>query len=192
MPRQLWEHNAVSQAAKQPPSNYLSQSATQWHRCALEQLYWHLEVSQLKQRLALNQPLSCVIFLTTHRKEKLSSCQLKMLKPDCRDGIIFSKLGKCQSKANKLFFMDASTGNKFTSPRGWVAIGLFCCIWLPSSIWYVRVDKVLADNTLGEELLYYYIFIAKCLVCGSIWWQAWHLSAYRMTLACKSDPGSEK
>lgn len=41
-------------------------------------------------------------------------------------------------------------------------IGLFRCIWLPSSIWYVRVDKVLADNTLGEELLYYYIFIAKC------------------------------
>lgn len=33
--------------------------------------------------------------------------------------------------------------------RVYVVIGLFCCVWLPSCIWYVHADKVLADNTLG-------------------------------------------
>lgn len=52
--------------------------------------------------------------------------KLRMLKGELWDGIvvIFSKQEECQQRANKLCFMDASTGNKFTSPRG------LSCDWL--------------------------------------------------------------
>lgn len=150
VPRQLWEHNAVSQAAK-PTAQQLSKpkchTVAQVHFRAAAVAFGGLPAEtapRFKPTVVMHY-----FFLTTHRKEKLSSCQLKMLKPDCRDGIIFSKLGKCQRQANKLFFMDASTGNKFTSPRGlscdWLVLlylaaffHLVCACWQGVSRQYIR------------------------------------------------------
>lgn len=118
-----------------------------------------LALGQLLSYLAIfKQPRStCArlekIWNKVRFNESLSSLlgKLRMLERDVQNGIvvIFSKQGECQQRANKLHFMNASTGNKFTSPQGvscdWLVLlylaaffDLVCECWQGVSRQYIR------------------------------------------------------
>lgn len=154
-----------------------NQSSFEWNRCILDKVVEGGPRWESTQTLSSLWDTRGLVWdqrqdeKRMYRKSFQPRGWIKVWRRDLQDGVdvIFSKHRERQQRTNKLCLWMLQQEISSWVLRVCVVIGLFCCIWLPSPLWYVHVDKVLADNTFGEKLLYYYAFIAPyTAVCTMI------------------------